>query len=174
MVRRAYAILIRMKTTKEYLMQLFDGEQAGFVKVLEALPADKLDWKPDPKSATALERGAQIAHEVGDIADILKTGVYNFDPAMKPTWKTPAELSAAFKEGTARAKAALAAMNDADWEAPAVMTMEGKEVWKSTRGEMALGFMLDLIHHRGQLSTYLRPMGGKVPSIYGPSADMSE
>ena len=44
-------------------------------------------------------------------------------------------------------------------------------IWKTTKRGMAWGLFLDLVHHRGQLSTYIRPMGGKVPSIYGPSAD---
>jgi uncharacterized damage-inducible protein DinB len=163
-----------MKTTKEYLMGLFDTELPAFIKVIEALPADKLDWKPDPKSATALERASQMASETNDVAAILKDGVVKFDPMTKPTWTTTAEMSAAFSKGFADAKAALAAMSDADWEADAVMMVGGKEAWKTKRGEMALSFMLDLIHHRGQLSVYIRPMGGKVPSIYGPSADSVE
>jgi uncharacterized damage-inducible protein DinB len=43
--------------------------------------------------------------------------------------------------------------------------------WEGAAGEIMWGFLFDKIHHRGQLSTYLRPMGGKVPAIYGPSAD---
>jgi uncharacterized damage-inducible protein DinB len=38
-------------------------------------------------------------------------------------------------------------------------------------GDILRGFLYDAVHHRGQLTTYLRPMGGKVPSIYGPSGD---
>jgi uncharacterized damage-inducible protein DinB len=50
--------------------------------------------------------------------------------------------------------------------------MAGEKVeWETTREKMAWGFLLDLIHHRGQLSVYLRPMGGRVPPIYGPSGD---
>ena len=45
--------------------------------------------------------------------------------------------------------------------------------WEDSVGAFVWGFLFDLIHHRGQLTTYLRPMGGKVPSIYGPSADDS-
>jgi uncharacterized damage-inducible protein DinB len=163
-----------MKTTKEFLIGMFDSELPAFVKVIEALPADKLDWKPDPKSASALERAAQMAREANELTGILKNGILNYDPTVKPTWTTTAEMSAAFSKGFADAKVALAAMTDADWEADSAMMMGGKEVWKSKRGDMALGFMLDLIHHRGQLSTYIRPMGGKVPSIYGPSADSAE
>ena len=49
--------------------------------------------------------------------------------------------------------------------------MEGSPAWEDTISQMFWGFLFDAVHHRGQLSTYLRPMGGKVPSIYGPSAD---
>ena len=49
--------------------------------------------------------------------------------------------------------------------------MDGKEVMREHGYNMAWGFLLDQIHHRGQLSTYLRPMGAKVPAIYGASAD---
>jgi hypothetical protein len=160
-----------MKTTKEYLLQLIDGETPAFVKVLEALPADKMDWKPDPKSATAQERASQIAMEGGQMGDIFEKGVIVYDPATNPSYASTAEMASAFKAGMARAKEAIIKMSDADWEGDAKMMMDGKEAWKTAKGDMGLGFMLDLIHHRGQLSVYIRPMGGKVPSIYGPSAD---
>jgi hypothetical protein len=47
----------------------------------------------------------------------------------------------------------------------------GQEVMKETGYQNAWGFLFDIVHHRGQISTYLRPMGAKVPQIYGPSAD---
>jgi len=62
-------------------------------------------------------------------------------------------------------------MRETGWQSDSKMFMGDKMTWKSSKGKMAWGFLLDLIHHRGQLSTYIRPMGGKVPSIYGPSAD---
>jgi uncharacterized damage-inducible protein DinB len=48
---------------------------------------------------------------------------------------------------------------------------ESMPPWEDTIENFVWGFLFDAIHHRGQISTYLRPMGGKVPSIYGPSAD---
>jgi len=51
------------------------------------------------------------------------------------------------------------------------MMYEGKEIMKMTGTDTAWGFLVDIIHHRGQLSTYLRPMGSTVPQIYGPTAD---
>ena len=49
--------------------------------------------------------------------------------------------------------------------------VDGSVAWETSLGDMLFGFLFDAIHHRGQLSSYLRPMGAKVPSIYGPSAD---
>jgi len=62
-------------------------------------------------------------------------------------------------------------LDPAKWDNEVVMFYNGQEMMRSNGYDMAWGFLLDLIHHRGQLSTYLRPMGAKVPSIYGPSAD---
>ena len=62
-------------------------------------------------------------------------------------------------------------MADARWDGEGRLLFGGHEVMKSSVGSIFWGFLLDAIHHRGQLSAYIRPMGGKVPSIYGPSAD---
>jgi uncharacterized damage-inducible protein DinB len=161
-----------MKTTKEFLLGLIDAETEKFVNVFNALPADKLDWKPDAKSKTAGELASMMAMESGQIGEMLATGILTYDPSKDPKFTSTAEMGVAFKAGMEKAKAAVQPMTDADWDGEAKMVMVGSDnVWKDTKGGMALGFMLDLIHHRGQLSTYIRPMGGKVPSIYGPSAD---
>jgi len=65
----------------------------------------------------------------------------------------------------------LATVDDAKWDSKARLLMDGKAGWETTLGDMLFGFLFDAIHHRGQLSSYLRLMGAKVPSIYGPSAD---
>ena len=59
----------------------------------------------------------------------------------------------------------------ARWEGRVPFMYEGQQVMNETGADNAWGFLLDIIHHRGQLSTYLRPMGATVPQIYGPSAD---
>jgi uncharacterized damage-inducible protein DinB len=78
---------------------------------------------------------------------------------------------AAYEKNAANLQAQVAKADDARWEGPARLKMGGKVVWETTVGDMLFGFLFDAIHHRGQLSSYLRPMGAKVPSIYGPSAD---
>jgi uncharacterized damage-inducible protein DinB len=65
----------------------------------------------------------------------------------------------------------LHALPAAKWEQAVPFMFQGNEIMKETGYGNAWGFFFDAIHHRGQLSTYLRPMGAKVPSIYGPSAD---
>jgi uncharacterized damage-inducible protein DinB len=65
----------------------------------------------------------------------------------------------------------LKALPAPSWEKVVPFMLQGQEVMKETGYGNAWGFFFDAIHHRGQLSTYLRPMGAKVPSIYGPSGD---
>jgi uncharacterized damage-inducible protein DinB len=62
-------------------------------------------------------------------------------------------------------------MDDESWMSPAKFLFEEQLIMEGPRMQLAWGLFLDSVHHRGQLSTYLRPMGSKVPSIYGPSAD---
>jgi uncharacterized damage-inducible protein DinB len=65
----------------------------------------------------------------------------------------------------------LEATDPARWSGKMPFMFQGQEVMNEPGAEMAWGFLLDIIHHRGQISTYLRPMGATVPQIYGPSAD---
>lgn len=62
-------------------------------------------------------------------------------------------------------------LDEARWDAKARLLVNGAVAWETSLGDMLFGFLFDAIHHRGQLSSYLRPMGAKVPSIYRPSAD---
>jgi len=90
---------------------------------------------------------------------------------MPPEPPTLEEAVAAYEKNAGELEKRLAALNDAAWGEKARFLMDGKVAWETTLGDMLWGFLFDAIHHRGQLSSYLRPMGAKVPSIYGPSAD---
>ena len=65
----------------------------------------------------------------------------------------------------------LKALPAAAWDVPVPFTFEGNAIMTETGIDSAWTFLLDVIHHRGQLPTYLRAMGSTVPQIYGPSAD---
>jgi hypothetical protein len=161
-------------TDREFFVSTVAAEAPKFEKVLRALPVDKLDWKPDPKARTAMELAVTIAGEALSFVAILKNGVVDLMSPEYSAFKTLDEMVVAANKGFADAGATAAAMTDAGWMAEAKMMAGDKEAWKTTKGAMALGLLLDLIHHRGQLSVYIRPMGGKVPAIYGPSADTAE
>jgi uncharacterized damage-inducible protein DinB len=80
-------------------------------------------------------------------------------------------MIADFKRHDADLTDAVAKLDDEAWQRPAQFAVGGKVVIEQPLGDLVWFFFFDAIHHRGQLSTYIRPMGGKVPSIYGPSAD---
>ena len=80
---------------------------------------------------------------------------------------------AAYERNASAVNERLAGLDEAGWEKKGQFLMGGQVAWEDSIGEFVWGFLFDAIHHRGQLSTYLRPMGGKVPAIYGPSADDS-
>ena len=161
-------------TDKEFFVSTVADELPRSKKVLKALPQDKLGYRPDPKARTAMELASVIASESKMFSVFLKTGTLDFGAAPQASSKTVDGLADEMKTGLSDAQGIAQSMTDSDWASEAKMIMGGKEVWKTTKGKFALGFLLDLIHHRGQLSVYIRPMGGKVPSIYGPSADTNE
>jgi uncharacterized damage-inducible protein DinB len=100
---------------------------------------------------------------------LARTGEIDFSSGI-PTPTDIAGSVAAFQESFAELQQIVHDMSDADWDGEARM-LGGEHPWVAPRGSMLFGFLCDLIHHRGQMSVYIRPMGGKVPSIYGPSAD---
>ncbi len=162
-------------TDREFFLQTIEDECPRFEKVFKALPADRLDYTPHPKSRTAKQIvDSMTALEACTFETFLTTGSLDFATVKPVEYKTIDEAWMAFKEAFDDTKQIVSGMSEADWASSAKM-MTGAEVnWETTKGGMAWGLLLDLIHHRGQLSTYIRPMGGKVPSIYGPSGDSAE
>lgn len=155
--------------TRDHFVQSFSAEKPKFVRVLKAIPADKASYTPHPKSMTAADIAALLAGELHDACEIFDKGELEF---VAP--KTPAHVGEsveAYEKNADALEKRVAKADDAMWEGKAKFLMDGKVVWEAPLGEMLWGFLFDAIHHRGQLSTYLRPMGAKVPSIYGPSAD---
>src|SRR5258706_2017866 len=143
--------------------RLWEQDNPAFVRVLRALPADQLDYKPHERSSNAGDIAWQISEELRSLCDLIDTGVVNWETKKRPA--TLDEIVAGYEANAVRHRAALASADDARWDSEGRMLYEGQEVMKSTIGDMCFSFFLDAIHHRGQLSAYMRPMGGKVPSI---------
>ena len=157
-----------MKNFREYYVQCLDAEVPTFIRVLKAVPPDQAGYKPHPRSTSAGDLVWLLAVELRDACELLEHGDVNYMETPAPG---VAESVAAYEKNAGALRTQLAKVDDARWESPARLKMDGKVVWETTVGDMLFGFLFDAIHHRGQLSSYLRPMGAKVPSIYGPSAD---
>jgi hypothetical protein len=154
--------------TRQHLIECFKAEKPKFVRVLRAVP-DQLGYRPHPRSSSAGEIAWLLASELKDACDLIDHGKVNY--VQTPAPKTAAECVAAYERNVGELERRLTSVSDAAWDKKAQFLVDGNVAWESPLGEMLWGFLFDAIHHRGQLSTYLRPMGGKVPSIYGPSAD---
>ena len=156
-------------TNLEFCKSRRKAELPAFVRVLKALPQGRLDYRPDPKARTAAELASVLVAEEAALVTLLDTGTIHWKE--DPPARNVDEIVAAYERNAAAVDARLARLDDAGWEKKGRFLMEGSPAWEDTIGQFMWGFLFDAVHHRGQLSTYLRPMGGKVPSIYGPSAD---
>ncbi len=155
--------------TREYFAQCFKAEQPRFLRVLQAVPEDKAGHKPHERSTSAGDIAWLIASEWGDACELIDKGEVNY--VLRPAPAKVSDSVAAFEKNAEEIVERLSRIDDAAWEKNARFLMDGKVAWESPLSDMLYGFLFDAIHHRGQLSSYLRPMGAKVPSIYGPSAD---
>lgn len=158
-------------TTREFCLARRKAESPAFVKVLKALPQGRLDYRPDPKSRTAAELGSLVAGEEAALVELIEKGRIEWkDPE---SLAGPDQMAALYESSHAAVNAGIEKLDEAAWERKVQFVLPGGGIWEDSLAEFVWGFLFDQIHHRGQLSTYLRPMGGKVPSIYGPSADDS-
>jgi len=158
-------------SNRKFYMDRWEPDQPAFVRVLKALPADQLDYKPHERSPAAGDLAWQLAEELRVLAEVDEKGDINW--AANPRPSSLDEIVAAYEANAEKLRAVMNSMDDAVWEGEGRFLFGGQEAWKATVGDIFWGFFLDAVHHRGQLSAYIRPMGGKVPSIYGPSADDS-
>ena len=156
-------------STRAYFVERFAAEKPVFVRVIRAAPADRLDYRPHPRSTSAAGIIGLLASELGDACELIDRGEVAWKPGESPA--SLEEMAAAYERNAAELEKRLPALDEAAWEKPARFLVEGNVAWAAPLGEMLWGFLFDAIHHRGQLSAYLRPMGAKVPSIYGPSGD---
>jgi uncharacterized damage-inducible protein DinB len=153
---------------RDLFLRLWAKELATTRKVLERVPEGS-DYRPDARSRTAIEIAWLIVREQIALVEGLERGEIRWSEP--PTPKTMAEVIALDEQHRARMVDRLAELPLAAWDIPVPFTYDGNVIMTETGIDSAWTFLLDVIHHRGQLSTYLRAMGSTVPQIYGPSAD---
>ena len=153
---------------KSHFLKIWNKEAAATRAVLSRIPEGS-DYRPDPKSRTAREIAWLIVREETVLADGLDSGTLQWEEVPAPA-SVKEVLSAYDKQHDAATKK-LKGLTAGNWDRKVPFMFQGQEVMSDTGSANAWGFLFDIIHHRGQLSTYLRPMGSTVPQIYGPSAD---
>jgi uncharacterized damage-inducible protein DinB len=152
----------------------FRQEAATTRRVLDRIPADKLNWRPHPKSLSLGQLALHIAAVPGRILPMLQKSEHEIDPgAFKfEAPKGIAEILATLDQSTKDAGAFLDSLSDEQAHASWTLKAGGRTLFTKSRMDVVRMIMLSHIyHHRGQLSVYLRLLDVPVPSIYGPSAD---
>jgi uncharacterized damage-inducible protein DinB len=162
---------------RDAILPEFDHEMASTRKALERVPETNLDWAPHPKSMNLGRLAGHLAElpSLGAAAlameslDVRPPGA----PPREPTVMTSRQqVLGVFDKNVASARAALAGASDADLTKTFTFLVGGKQVFSLPRTAAFRAFVLNhVIHHRGQLTVYLRLNNVAVPSIYGPSAD---
>jgi len=157
--------------SREFYLERRKAELPAFLKVLQALPKDKLDYKPHERSPSAEQLMWTLTGELNSCIEMVNDGKAEWKNIPPPSYD---EMLAKFEAWSNELTDKVAKMDDAAWNRKAQFLYEGKVVLEQEAGVFLWFIMFDAIHHRGQLSAYIRPMGGKVPAIYGPSADARE
>ena len=161
---------------KDALLPEFDHEMATTRRVLERVPDPEFGWKPHEKSMTLGRLAAHIANIPYWCSVTLETTVFELDSLPPDTQRklaeTQNELVKEFDGKVRAARTLIAAATDAEFLALWTLKKGGQEMFTMPRISAVRGFVMNhLIHHRGQLTVYLRLKNVPIPPIYGPTAD---
>ena len=148
---------------QELFTDFWTKESETTSKVLARIPEGS-EYRPDPKSRTTREIAWQVVCEEKMIIEALENGKAEWAPPPMPG--TMKEVAAAYDSQSATMPARWKALPKERWDG--TLEFFGHQ---RPASPMAWSFLFDIVHHRGQITTYLRPMGAKVPQIYGPSYD---
>jgi uncharacterized damage-inducible protein DinB len=160
-----------IKSPKQQYLEGFERETATTLKVLKAYPEDQSELRPHERLKTARELAAMFTMEMAAI-DAVVRGTFTFPPKGPPMPQNWKEVIEAFEKVRTSALEALRDVSDASLGSGTVPFLTApKTPGQWPKMEFLWFLLFDQIHHRGQLSIYLRIAGGKLPSIYGPTAD---
>jgi len=164
----------------ETLLPEFDNEMASTRRALERVPEDRLAWKPHEKSMTLGRLASHLSELPSWATETVSEDSFDIAPPdgkskyTAANFATREEILGAFDAGVRQARERIAATDDAAMFQPWSLKRGGETVFTLPRAAVLRTWLFShVIHHRGQLTVYLRLTGTPVPSIYGPSADES-
>jgi uncharacterized damage-inducible protein DinB len=152
-------------STPAFFQSFLAHERSLFGNVVNAVPDEGLDYRPEPKARNARE----LIEHLLDLQELFEEGVIHhrnqvpFDSVESAVQQLDESFEALIEK--------LGTMDEGDWGKSGRFYAGDHLIAEAPCQQLAWMMFLDAVHHRGQLSTYLRPMGSKVPAIYGPSAD---
>jgi uncharacterized damage-inducible protein DinB len=149
----------------------FDEEMASTRKLLERVPSDKGEWKPHAKSFSLAHLSLLVAWMPGWITKTLRETELNLKGGAGYSVQPTEAILKEFDKNVKEARAALESVTDAALDVPWSLKMGDHVIFTLPRGIVTRQHLSHLVHHRGQLTVYLRLVDVPIPSIYGPTAD---
>jgi uncharacterized damage-inducible protein DinB len=158
-------------TIAEIFLKEFDDEMETTRRLLERVPSDRLDWSPHPKSMTMKKLAGHVA-ELASWGVRLQERSFEVGTRSSTDFESVGQLLTRFEENVAASRAAIARKTDQDLRERFTVTRGGTTYYQMSKASILRRvFMNHLVHHRGQLSVYLRCNDVPLPPIYGASAD---
>lgn len=158
-------------TIARTLLPDFDQEMATTRRLLERVPSKKGQWKPHVKSFPLGHLAQLVSWMPGWITNALRETELDLAKAGGYSFETTATLLAGFDRNVHEAREAITSSQDADYAVQWSLRHGDRVFFSAPRSVVVRTHINHLIHHRGQLSVYLRLVDVPIPSIYGPTAD---
>ena len=153
------------------LLPEFDLEMATTRRLLERVPSDKAQWKPHPKSFPLGHLAQLVSMMPGWLTKTIRGIDIDLAKAQGYSFEKTQTLLEQFDTNVREAREALASATDGDFARTWSLKRGDQVLFSGTRGMVVRSHINHLIHHRGQLTVYLRLVDVPLPSIYGPTAD---
>ena len=157
------------------LLPEFDREMGQTRKVLDRVPNGQFDWRPHPTSMTMGRLAEHLAEFPLRATMTMSQGELDLMTSRPAGYQSPATRAgvlAMFDANLKTGRTHLVNKTDGEFDAPWKLKAGGKEMFTMPKASVMRAFVLNhMVHHRGQMTVYLRMLGVKIPSIYGPSGD---
>ncbi len=153
------------------LLPEFDQEMATTRRLLERVPDDKGEWRPHPKSFPLGHLAQLVSWMPGWVANALNEPSLDLATAGGYSYETTDTLLKGFDDGVRQSRDALANVSDAEFAKSWSLKHGDRVLFSAPRSVVVRNHISHLIHHRGQLTVYLRLLDVPIPPIYGPTAD---